>query len=363
MLGPHPSMKGPVNKHTPHLLGALRRQGWAVDYLPWSRREGQDSAAERALYRFADALRVVGRLLSTSYDCVYVKSAHTTAGLARDLPMLVLLKLLGRCVVLQLHGSDSAALAGQGHAVLTQTSRLEAACADALLLLSTQEIDEWQSICPVGKLHLVANAFVPSAEAATMAETTRDRPGCPPRLLFVGRLLREKGIFDLLVAVGRLRASRQVTLDIVGDGPERGALQRAVIEAGLSGSVTVAGYVEGTALYRAYADADLFVLPTYYDEGFPTVLTEAMFFGLPVVTTPLRGARDHLADGVNAVFVQPRDPRALAKAIESLLDDPGLMQRMREANRQKPAEFAPDVVAQRYSAIMAAAIARRRGRR
>jgi glycosyltransferase involved in cell wall biosynthesis len=73
-----------------------------------------------------------------------------------------------------------------------------------------------------------------------------------------------------------------------------------------------------------------------------------MAAGLPIVTTPTRGISDHLVDGVHALFVPPRDPRALADAIERLLRDSALRKRMSGANRAKVRDFAPEKVAGQY---------------
>jgi len=77
-----------------------------------------------------------------------------------------------------------------------------------------------------------------------------------------------------------------------------------------------------------------------------------MSYGLPVVTTAIRGCADHLRPGENAVFVPAHDPETLAREIERLLDDDALRRRMGAANRAKVAEFAPDSVMPRYAEIL-----------
>jgi glycosyltransferase involved in cell wall biosynthesis len=96
-----------------------------------------------------------------------------------------------------------------------------------------------------------------------------------------------------------------------------------------------------------YRSADVFVLPSY-SEGLPTVLLEAMSYGLPIVTTRIRGAADHLAEGENALFVSVRSAEALAGALERLLDDTALRAKMRENNLLKAQDFMPAKVVQAY---------------
>jgi glycosyltransferase involved in cell wall biosynthesis len=91
---------------------------------------------------------------------------------------------------------------------------------------------------------------------------------------------------------------------------------------------------------------------------------EAMGYGLPIVTTARRGCADILTAGEHALFVPPRDPQALAGAIDRLLDDDGLRERMGRANLEKVGDFAPERVVPRYAQILRQVVRedRRRGR-
>ena len=70
--------------------------------------------------------------------------------------------------------------------------------------------------------------------------------------------------------------------------------------------------------------------------------------GLPIVATATRGIADHLVEGSNALFISPRDPAALARALERLLSEPALRAQMGNANREAVKAFAPDLVAAGY---------------
>ncbi len=171
-------------------------------------------------------------------------------------------------------------------------------------------------------------------------------------MVFVGKLIPEKGVFDLLEALRAVRAQVPCTLRIAGKGPAEEAVRRRVAELGLQDCVVLVGYVGGDDLMVLYASSSVFVLPTYFGEGFPTVITEAMSCGLPIVTTPVRGAADLLAEGENVLFVPPRRPDELARALMKVLNDPALAADMGRRNAQKVLEFAPEVVVPRYLEIM-----------
>jgi glycosyltransferase involved in cell wall biosynthesis len=121
------------------------------------------------------------------------------------------------------------------------------------------------------------------------------------------------------------------------------------------------GHLSGDALWREYSDADVFALPTRWPEGFPTVLAEAMDAGLPIVTTPIRGAADHLVPGEHALFVEPGDVSRLADALITLLEDPDLRERMGSANQRRLGLFEPSAVAADYLQALESIVGDRRG--
>ena len=118
------------------------------------------------------------------------------------------------------------------------------------------------------------------------------------------------------------------------------------------------GYLSGEALKQAYSSASIFVLPSW-SEGFATVFAEAMDAGLPIVTTRIRGAADHLIDGENVLFIEPRDVTALASALRTLVEDSDLRARMGSANHERVHMFDPEVVAAEYRGVLEVVINQR----
>jgi glycosyltransferase involved in cell wall biosynthesis len=171
------------------------------------------------------------------------------------------------------------------------------------------------------------------------------------QLLFVGRLLREKGLFELVEALADANAGSPADLSIVGEGPVHEQLAAEVLRLRLDERVTFRGYLHGDELAAAYRAADIFVLPSW-SEGFPTVIAEAMGHGLPVITTRIRGAADHLVEGENALFCEVRDVAGLERAIGTLAADAELRRRMAAANLERVRIFEPDIVAREYLAVL-----------
>lgn len=147
-----------------------------------------------------------------------------------------------------------------------------------------------------------------------------------PTLLYHGRIDRRKGVLDLVDALGRLR-DRAVRLVVSGVGPDVAAVRDRVAALGLGARVDVHGVATYDEAPARYALGDVFVSPTYA-EGFSNTILEAMAGGLPVVSCAVVGVVDCLEDGRNALLVPPADPAALATAIERVLDDGPLRERL-----------------------------------
>lgn len=141
-------------------------------------------------------------------------------------------------------------------------------------------------------------------------------------LLFVGAMVRRKGLPDLIEAFLQLRRRRgDVVLWVVGDGPDAGNIQRLVPDA-LRDSVRFFGFVSRSHLVRLYREADVFCAPSLGQESFGMVLLEAMAAGLPVVASDIEGYRDVLTHGSEGLLVPPGRPATLASTLSSLLSSP-----------------------------------------
>lgn len=174
----------------------------------------------------------------------------------------------------------------------------------------------------------------------------------PFQILCVGRLVAAKGQQVLLAALAELlQAGRDVHLCLVGDGPERAALQAQVATLGLGARVTFAGVVNQDGIRAYYAAADLFALASFA-EGLPVVLMEAMAMEIPCVTTWITGHPELIRDGQDGLLVAPGDSAALAAAIARLIDDPPRRQALGAAARRRVmAGFDLDANTERLAAI------------
>ncbi len=180
-----------------------------------------------------------------------------------------------------------------------------------------------------------------------------------PEILFVGRLIDEKQVDLLLEALAELPGDfADGRCAIVGDGPERTALESRATELGLlGGQVRFLGRVDEQDVARYLRAARILVMPSLR-EGFGMAVAEAQAAGaVPVVVrSPFNGATDLVRDDIDGLIVEPT-PAALARGIGELLGDPARLERMADAATETGAGRSWNAAAERMEQIYGALLA------
>jgi glycosyltransferase involved in cell wall biosynthesis len=206
----------------------------------------------------------------------------------------------------------------------------------------------------------VDNAFFvgQAAQARACRDALRAKLRVPDRyFLYAGRLVRAKGVFELLDAYAKLEAALRsaVGLVLVGDGPARSELMEraARIQPGVT---QFSGFVQKDGLAGFYALADALIFPTHSDTwGF--VVNEAMACGLPVVVTDVAGCMaDLVEDGWNGKIVPVNDPARLASAMEYLALREDLRTEMGKRSAQRIVGYSPEACAGGIADAVAACV-------
>jgi glycosyltransferase involved in cell wall biosynthesis len=313
-----------VNRHTAQFLADLAAHGHRVAYLePHVRLQAHGNLQDGELpphlvqavavnKRSPLALWRAGRVLCRA-DLAYIFYPGTVPRLAA-----ALCRRLGRPYAIYLRGE-----------------RFDTTGADAANLHGAR------FVCCVGGLsarvqglnrHVVPiQPMLDLSPADALRRDFASRDDSPWRLLFVGRLEAAKGVPELLQAAELLRArGLRFELVLVGGGPLHAEL--AARHGNRPGaSVRVTGSIDNkTSLHAAYADADLFVLPTHH-EGFPRVLYEAMMKSNVILTTFVGGIPGLLRDGYDALRLPVGDAAGIAEAIADAVADRQRMQRLADA--------------------------------
>lgn len=201
------------------------------------------------------------------------------------------------------------------------------------------------TVCTANRSHLVDDLgvsspvhVVPNAVDLARLPTPDRRAPRPGRILAVARLVDKKGLDDLVQAVGVVGTrGHDVTLELVGDGPLRDRLVALAREHDVD--LELAGSLPHEQVVERYTTASVFALPcvvadTGDRDGLPTSVLEAMASGVPVVTTAVTGLADLVRDGDTGLVVDQHDHVGLADALERVLVDDRLADRLSVAGRQ-----------------------------
>jgi glycosyltransferase involved in cell wall biosynthesis len=177
-------------------------------------------------------------------------------------------------------------------------------------------------------------ALLPNPLPSTPALAASGGVSSPSGFITVARLVPQKGLDVLIAALPRLSgAAATWPVTLVGDGPERAALEQQARDLGVSRRLRCLGFRSDPE--RFLAEAAVFVLPSRF-EGMPNALLEAMAAGLAVIVTDASpGPLEVVEPGVSGLVVPSDDPAALAKAMDALASDPDRCRRMGAAARTR----------------------------
>lgn len=188
-------------------------------------------------------------------------------------------------------------------------------------------------------------AVVPGSGVPLDHYTAAPLPPGPPRFLFIGRLVADKGLREYVAAAGALKVRypdwRFSVLGALDSNPH--AVTSQELDKWIAeGAIDYLGLTDDVRPY--FRDCHVFVLPSYYFEGIPRTLLEALSMGRPVITTDFRGCRETVREpsapddngirqGANGLLIPPRNAAALQLAMELLGNDSSLRQQMARASR------------------------------
>jgi glycosyltransferase involved in cell wall biosynthesis len=185
-------------------------------------------------------------------------------------------------------------------------------------------------------------------------EPSQQRQLAHPLIVAAGRLADAKNYPLLLEALAVLRRSVPAQLLILGEGERESALRGQVARLGLGDAVVFCGFQRNP--WKFIACADVFALSSRY-EGFGNVLIEAMACGVPVVATTSPGTREIVNNGVDGLLVDAHEPATLAAALQRILVDHALRQRMSQEARRSAQKFALPAIATAYGRVFSEVIA------
>lgn len=240
----------------------------------------------------------------------------------------LLARLAGRPYLLHVHGSEFHDFYEQEcSAVARRIVRSVLAGARLVIALSEEWRERLARICPCARIEVLTNAVPPPPNMGS-----RRAEAHQPTVLFLGEVSRRKGVYDLLCAFARVAEHFPQVKLVCGGAGALGDIRGLAAQLQLGDRIECTGWLESERKSTELAGATMFALPSYA-EGMPMALLEAMGWGLPVITTPVGGIPQVITHEVNGLLVAPGDIDALSTAIDRLMRDPLLRQRLGTAAR------------------------------
>ena len=263
-------------------------------------------------------------------------------------------KLSGKKVVVTVHGSD---IFGLNSRLLRRIKAYTLKAAYAVVVNSSSTLQACRELYERPDYQLIpmgvdVDRFKPADPPAALRRRLHLGPFT---VLYVGRLSEQKGVTYLLGAIRQLHAAHiSCRLLVIGDGPERTALEGEVQAGGLGSAVTFLGWIDASQLPGYYNLADVFVGPSItangrWKEAFGLVFAEAQACGVPVIATKTGGIGDVVADGVTGILVAEQSADAISAALRQLHDNPKMRRQLAvNARARAVAAFSWEQTIERY---------------
>lgn len=314
-------------------------------------REGHAENGVQRLIRFVlSPFQLAIVLFKVKPKIVHINTSMNRKAFWRDLTLLVVAKLAGRKVVNQFH-SGSAPISLFSNPLLLFLMRRFLLASDVVTVLSSEALVFHRAFDSRIAVELVPNAI----DTNGLLNVTRCIHQAAPllRLVYVGRIVRSKGLFDALEALHILKSGGlQFHMKVAGSGPDEALVRESILRLGLIHEVTLLGPIFGDAKSQLWLESDVQVFPTYHNEGLPYSILESMAAGCVPVTCRVAAIPDVMADGVHGLFVPAHDPQAVATAVRRLANDRQELSKMSRAGRTRIEEqYTVDRLAERLDEI------------
>ena len=177
----------------------------------------------------------------------------------------------------------------------------------------------------------------------------------PPRVVFAGRFQPQKNLGFLLDALSDVK-DLAWQCKLIGDGPEREQLERAVADLGLGDRVSFTGWVEAERAESELAESDLLVMPSR-KEGLPVVAVQALAKGVAIAASDAGGLAEVVEHGHNGISCPVGDRSCYVDGLRVCLEDHNRLARMKRASREMASRYDLEQVADQYEAVFARALA------
>lgn len=277
----------------------------------------KDAQAKSFLWLLQQVLvpfRFLGRLLLDRPQLVHVNGPLNALAIVRDLLLVMLAAGFNYKVVFHVHGGSYVHEAPR-NIILVKLIKIMLGGANVVIVLGSNEAISLARLYSISRDKIVS---IPNAVDVPSSFPVRAM-GKKLHLIFMGRLVEEKGLRVLVDALVSMRRSTQnFDISIYGAGPLKSHVIN-VLRPALGEDFYFGGVVNGKEKDQVFSEADVLLLPSLSGEGLPMVLLEAMAMGVVAVATPDGSIPELLVDRVNGILVDKNSVESLSRALVDLL--------------------------------------------
>lgn len=274
--------------------------------------------------------RLILYIIKISPDIVYIPSQQTTIAYLRDIPFFIIIKLFRKKLVCHLRGGYFLKFYEECNSFMKAIIRIVQKYIDAQIVLGQNLIPLYEKFMDVNKIFVVPNGRDFSFNQKVDNDCNK------LNVLFLGNLIREKGIIDFIKSAIIIlkKGYKNISFQFAGNQYDCKKEIEDLMSKNSSLDLINVGPVNGDSKIKLIQDADIFVFPTYYrNEGHPWVIVEALAAGLPIISTDWGAITESVIDGDNGFIVISKNPNSISKKIEKLIKNEKLRDEMGKKSR------------------------------
>jgi len=362
ILGPYPPSKGGICSVIQYLINSpLKEKFNFIKFNTSSPFYGTESYMKESIYKKIKRLikiyiQYIYVLNKYPINIVHINTSFKPYAFWRDSLFLLLTRVKRKKVLLHIHGGAlSEFLEKYSSKYIKYLIKKILHLPQYIIVLSKEQKKPFEELKISKKIDIVPNMI--DLKKFYNTSNFKKEFGIPEDyriILFVSaHFYREKGVWEIMHCIPYvLKENENILFILVGSGAEEQRMKQFCFEMKYGKYVRFTGNIKEDDVIKLFLCADIFIFPTYYSEGFPMVILEAMAAGLPIISTPVRAIPDIIENGVNGYIIPAKNPVILAEKINKLLKDRRLYEKMKNNNKQKVKEYYDiNVVSQIFEKI------------
>lgn len=271
----------------------------------------------KCIFFVKSIIKYLVKLVNNDFHIAHIHMSYK-GSFVRKLIVVKLSKVFNKKVILHLHGSEFEVFYNSSNKLVKKLIRYILEVSDCVIVLGEKWKKTVNKIAPDSKIVIFNNAV-------NIPECTVNWDNEKINILFLGVLIKRKGIYDLIETIKILDekgiiSERNLKFIIAGSGPEEICIKEMIHEYKLEHCVEMPGWVDKKLKNKLLKKSQIFILPSY-NEGLPMAILEAMSYGIPIISTDVGSISEVVMNNFTGTLIKPGDYNYMAQAIINLIDE------------------------------------------